>query len=155
MYIIVYSIYKYLFTPIVISDQTYNSDFSARGFNKQNYYNKATKREEIRLVLGELSRLCILVRSRTKAFQMKNLGYHIDTKAKNSVKLVKNVKRKMSSCKCHCTAARYTKTQEPEENQFFILSAVFYCLRVPSPRLLKFENVAFKVTELKKKKNPP
>ena len=43
------------------------------------------------------------------------------------------------------------KTQEQEENQFFTLSALFYCLRVPSPRLLKFENVAFKVTELKTK----
>ena len=43
------------------------------------------------------------------------------------------------------------KTQEQEENQFFNLSAVFYCLRVPSPRLLKFENVTFKVTELKTK----
>ena len=43
------------------------------------------------------------------------------------------------------------KTQEQEGNQFFNLSAVFYCLRVPSPRLLKFENVTFKVTELKTK----
>ena len=30
--------YKYPFIRIVISDQTCNSDFSARGFNKQNYY---------------------------------------------------------------------------------------------------------------------
>ena len=57
----------------------------------------------------------------------------------------------MWSCKCDWTAARYMKIQEQEENQFFILSAVFYCLRVPLPRLLKFENVTFKVTELKNK----
>ena len=74
---------------MAISDQSYNSDFSPRSFNKQNYYNKITKREGIRLVLDELSRLCILVRSRTKAFEINNLGYHIDTKAKNSVKVGK------------------------------------------------------------------
>ena len=94
MYIIVFSIYRYLFSPIVISDQTYNSDFSARGFNKQNYYNKTPKREEIRLVLGELSRLCILVHSHIKTFEINSLGHHIDTKAKNSVKVGKKCKKK-------------------------------------------------------------